>query len=224
MLTAILMLCLISLGNWQLQRSAYKKDLATSFAAAGSTIEPLVEGREYDEHTQLRVSGEYLVNNQFLIDNMVLNGLAGYFVITPLQISPGKPVLLVNRGWLEHPREPNALPTLDIADTVTTISGRVGHLPQPGMRLAGETVALTGDWPRIAVFPEQQDLARALQLEVIPFVLLLDPGAKDGLAREWAPLKLGPERHLAYAVQWFALALTLGVIFVVMNFKTVTEK
>jgi surfeit locus 1 family protein len=224
LLTAILMICLISLGNWQLQRSAYKKDLAASFAAAGGTIEQLVEGREYAEHTQLQVSGEYLVSNQILIDNMVLNGLAGYFVITPLQISPGKPVLLVNRGWIEHPQDPNTLPALDIADAVTTISGRVGHLPQPGMRLAGETVALTGDWPRIAVFPQQQDLARALQLEVIPFVLLLDAGAKDGLAREWAPAEFGPERHLAYAVQWFALALTLGVIFIVMNLKTVTEK
>lgn len=223
-LTALLAFGLISLGNWQLQRAEYKKELAAGFSAASGSLEPMVEGRTYPEQTRLQVSGKYLPERQFLIDNMVLNGLAGYFVITPLQIAPGRPLLLVNRGWIEHQQEQALLPELQIVKPETRLSGRVGHLPKPGMRLEGETVAMTGNWPRIAVFPEAADLARALQEDVQPFVLLLDPDAADGYAREWAPPEFGPERHLAYAVQWFALALTLGVIFVVMNLKTVTEK
>ena len=224
LLTAALALVLVSLGNWQLQRSEYKKEIADSFAAASGSIDKLVDGRDYPEHTRLQVFGSYLPARQFLIDNMVLNGLAGYFVITPLDRGQGKPLLLVNRGWTEHLPTSEQLPVLDINEVDTTISGRVGHLPEPGMRLAGEPVSLSGGWPRKAVFPKLSDLAEALEQDVMPFVLLLDPEANDGLAREWAPTEFGPERHLAYAVQWFALALTLAVIFIVVNLKTVTKK
>jgi cytochrome oxidase assembly protein ShyY1 len=32
-------------------------------------------------------------------------------------------------------------------------------------------------------------------------------------------VEFGPERHLGYAVQWFALALTLVVIWIVVNWR-----
>jgi surfeit locus 1 family protein len=35
--------------------------------------------------------------------------------------------------------------------------------------------------------------------------------------RNWAPPGFPPMRHIGYAVQWFALALTLFVIYVVTN-------
>jgi surfeit locus 1 family protein len=45
---------------------------------------------------------------------------------------------------------------------------------------------------------------------LLPFVLRLSPASEQGYTREWQ-LRTGltPERHLGYAVQWFALAAAL---------------
>jgi surfeit locus 1 family protein len=52
-------------------------------------------------------------------------------------------------------------------------------------------------------------------------VILLDPGQPDGYLRNWSPPGLPPLRHLGYAVQWFALAVALVVIYVVTNTRKV---
>jgi surfeit locus 1 family protein len=48
---------------------------------------------------------------------------------------------------------------------------------------------------------------------------LLDPAEPDGYARHWAPPGFPPIRHIGYAVQWFALAAALLVIYLIMNIK-----
>jgi surfeit locus 1 family protein len=50
-------------------------------------------------------------------------------------------------------------------------------------------------------------------------LILLDAGEPDGYVRNWAPPGFPPMRHIGYAVQWFALALTLFVIYVVTNLR-----
>jgi cytochrome oxidase assembly protein ShyY1 len=47
-------------------------------------------------------------------------------------------------------------------------------------------------------------------------MLLLDPGAADGYVRDWQPPGLAPARHWAYAIQWWAFALTLIVLWIVL--------
>ena len=50
--------------------------------------------------------------------------------------------------------------------------------------------------------------------------MLLDPGAPDGFERDWRPaLGFGPERHLGYAVQWFAFALVAVVMLIALNLR-----
>ena len=49
---------------------------------------------------------------------------------------------------------------------------------------------------------------------VQPNIILLDAQEPDGFVRDWQPPGLPPERHSAYALTWFALALTLLVLYV----------
>jgi surfeit locus 1 family protein len=50
-------------------------------------------------------------------------------------------------------------------------------------------------------------------------LVLLDPGEPDGYVRDWSPPGFPPIRHIGYAVQWFALALTLFILWVVTNLR-----
>jgi len=53
---------------------------------------------------------------------------------------------------------------------------------------------------------------------VQPFVLLMDPDAAGGFVRHWVPEEMGPGRHFAYALQWFAMAAVLAALLV-WNFR-----
>jgi surfeit locus 1 family protein len=44
-------------------------------------------------------------------------------------------------------------------------------------------------------------------------------GVDDGLIRDWPPVDLKRNTHLAYAVQWFALAAAIFVYYVVINVR-----
>jgi cytochrome oxidase assembly protein ShyY1 len=41
----------------------------------------------------------------------------------------------------------------------------------------------------------------------------------DGLVRDWPKPSLGMEKHQGYAFQWFALAATAILFFVITGFK-----
>ena len=67
-------------------------------------------------------------------------------------------------------------------------------------------------------FPRVADLERALGVPVESRIVLLDSERPDGYERDWRPaLEFPPERHLGYAVQWFALAVVVFVIFVALS-------
>ena len=52
-------------------------------------------------------------------------------------------------------------------------------------------------------------------------VLLLDKDQPGGFVREWNPVVVGPERHVGYAVQWFALAAALVILYVWVNLNRI---
>ncbi len=222
LVTVLMLPLLIGLGMWQLDRADYKRTLQADFAA-GSTAVTITSAEDLEGLADIRrfqpvsLQGRYLAERQFLLDNMIHDGTAGYHVLTPFATDAG-PVVIVNRGWI--PRDyAGGLPDVSLDPTPGEVSGRVARLPRPAIAV-GET-SLDGDWPRVVHFPETADLAAMLTgplagRPLLETVLLLDPGAADGYVRAWQPTGTGPERHLAYALQWFAFAATLAVIWVVM--------
>jgi surfeit locus 1 family protein len=54
----------------------------------------------------------------------------------------------------------------------------------------------------------------------LPFQIELDKNLADGFKREWQTATvMPPEQHIAYALQWFGLALTLTILFFWYSFK-----
>ena len=218
LLAAALMPLLIGLGVWQLSRYEYKTGLEQAYAASAEPIAAdAVTGDDGDRFRPVTALGRYDAERQFLIDNMVSRGRNGFFVITPLRLEGGG-VLLVNRGWIAQDARRRPAADIGVGEETRRIEGRVGHLPVAGLDLGGGDVA-AGPWPSVRQFPDIPELAAALAEPVEPWVLLLSPQAADGFRREWEPGGLPATRHLGYAVQWFALATALAVIYVVVNVR-----
>ncbi len=48
---------------------------------------------------------------------------------------------------------------------------------------------------------------------------MLDEGQPDGFVRDWRPPGMTPEKHVGYAIQWFGLATTVAVTWLVLSFR-----
>ena len=58
-----------------------------------------------------------------------------------------------------------------------------------------------------------EQIEQALGVELVPYQVRIDP--QSGLAQQtdWVVSVSGPERHQGYAVQWFAMALALTILY-----------
>lgn len=217
--TAFFLPLLLALGAWQLERAEEKQALYDDFAAGGEAVALHADSGGLDDlrrYAPVRATGTYLAERQFLLDNMVEDGQAGYRVLTPLRVGEGVAVL-VDRGWVPRDFSAREPPAIGVDEGTRTVTGILDHMPRPGIALA---IELRPDWPKVVQFPTLEELAGALELRLVPGLLLLDRAAPDGFRRDWRPSDFGPERHLGYALQWFALAATLVILYLVWSFRT----
>jgi surfeit locus 1 family protein len=219
LLTLALLVLLISLGRWQLRRADEKRALYDSFAAGGDATRPIDTATPpLPRYQHVEAIGHYDASHQVLIDNMVEEGQAGYFVITPFELQDGA-WILVNRGWVPVGTSRTLRPSIPANPQVQTLHGRADKLPSPGIQL-GTRMALAPPYPVVANFPTHDEVAALLKeprWAAASELILLDPGEADGFVRHWSPPGFPPLRHIGYAVQWFGLAATLFVIYIVTN-------
>ena len=215
----------VRLGLWQFDRAAQKTALIAQFEKGAATTVELdaVNGATLPRYQRVHFSGRYDARHQVLLDNMPSQqGQAGFRVLTPAELQGGG-WLLVDRGWVPLGATRSELPATDVAETSREIVGRLDELPEPGVRLAGQQADETpATWPLVLNFPRRNDLERVLGQRLPARIVRLDATQPDGFERAWTPsFGFGPQRHLGYAVQWFALATTVIVIYLVISFKRV---
>lgn len=215
---------LLSLGFWQLDRADQKRAYLTQQQLLMRSGELLVDTHTPDDLALLKyrpvsVTGHYVAEHQFLIDNQHVNGKVGYLVLTPFQVEGTEKYVLINRGWLPLNVDRAILPSLPVSTITVTIKGRVNSFPSVGIKLAGAEIP-TKTWPAVVQVAESSALAKALGYSLYSFQIELDPTMPQGFLRAWqAQAIMPPEKHIAYAVQWFGLALTFTILFFWFNNK-----
>jgi surfeit locus 1 family protein len=215
-------------GFWQLDRADEKRRLLSEYDSSGvgdMLTAPIALGPtelEANRYRPMRLTGRYDSDRQFLLDSMMSDGKVGYHVLTPLV--GGETAVLVNRGWVPANPDRSILPDIDVGTENREISGLIAPLPRPGMRSDPEVIDATAGWPRRLLFPEMQALRAQLDHATVDYQLLLDDNDADGYRRDWRPTTMNPDKHLAYAVQWFGFAVTMCVIYVVVNLSKSSEE
>jgi surfeit locus 1 family protein len=198
-----------SLGAWQLRRADESRATLARFASGSGEASLTAPPRALDEgmrYRRLAVAGELVESPQFLLDNMLHEGVAGYHVLTVLRVPDLRERVLVNRGWVAAGGDRTVLPDVAVSAAARRVSGRLERLPRPGVRL-GAVASETRGAAVVLQFPTAADVAAILGEPVLDYQLLLDPAEPDGYVRQWQAPGLPPERHWSYAGQWLALAL-----------------
>lgn len=216
----------VRLGLWQIDRAAEKNALIAQFERGQATVVELSNAdiATLPRYQRVHLSGRYDVQHQILLDNMPSQGqpMPGFRVLTPLERAGGSWVL-VDRGWLPMKATRTDLPALAVAEDVREITGRVDELPEPGVRLGNQSGGdSAASWPLVLNYPRKADLERVLGRSLPARIVRLDASQPDGYERNWNPSQsFGPQRHIGYAVQWFAMAAAMVVIYLVLSFKRV---
>ena len=213
-----------ALGSWQLRRMHQKEWMLAEVASviANRTARPLgvaadaTRSRGYDWAVG---EGRFLTQAAWLLDNQQREGRPGVRVFRLFQPEGGMP-LLVEMGWLPvgAGRE---MPVVGAApEGRMVIRGLL--LPPPSRGLMSGAESATADGQHLVIGLDAARIAARAGLPAIaPRVLRLDPALPIGHARDLdvLPNTLPPERHLGYAVQWFALAAAVLVIALLLTLR-----
>ncbi len=204
-----------SLGLWQLHRAqekqAYLEEMADRAHVAPVALPSALNDPEAWRYRRVLAEGRYDASMQFLLDNQVLDGRVGYRVLTPLRLEGRPEAVLVDRGWVPAAADRRILPEVSVASRWRRLVGVVYVPYGEGFRIGPVTDEPVG-WPRRIQYLDFEALAQMLPYPLAPYVLRLDGTEPDGFVRRWPTAPFSPQRHLGYAVQWFALAAAVLAI------------
>ncbi len=215
----------VRLGFWQLSRAAEKQqrhDAIVQQMAAPEldTAALLAEPANFQHvHQRVALQGEWLADNTVYLDNRPMNGRAGFWVLTPLQLNATTRVL-VQRGWVpRHQLDRTLLPEIQTPAGAVKIQGRLAPPPSTLMVLGSEseTTAAASAPAKIRQNLNLEAYAAQVGGGFAATVLQTD-AASDGLLRDWPEIAAGVEKNLAYAFQWFALAVLQLMLYIWFQF------
>jgi surfeit locus 1 family protein len=208
----------VSAGIWQTHRASYKRELQAHYEAQSQASPVVLPGGALDEdyyrYRRVYVSGRFDPAHEILLDNIVLHGVPGYEVVTPLKLEHEAAYVLINRGWVASGLDRSLLPEIKTPLGVVRIEGVAVSPSGKYLELSSQTVE-GKVWENLN-FPRMQEQL-PLRVQTLMVTQLNENG--DGLVRHWERPDTGIERHIGYAFQWFALALTTLVIYGVQYAK-----
>ena len=222
LLTLALLSLLIGLGFWQLGRAEFKASLHEAFAAPG----PMRDFRDVlddfpngppQRFQRAVATGRFGDVPGFLLDNRTHEGRVGYHALAPFRLQGGREWVLVNLGWVPQGATRRDLPQLTWPEGPQQLPVLVSFPPEKTL-VFGDEEPLRPGYPIVLQALRLESFAAHLGAPLLDFVLLLDASAPFGYQRQWKPYYgITPDKHRAYAFQWFSLALALLLIFLTVN-------
>lgn len=238
----------LKLGVWQIERSDEKQALLSMMDQRFSSPSVVLDNRQpILPFRRYNLTGHF-EEQHYLLDNRIRDGQVGYELISPFYISGGKHLayVMVNRGWIKAGKYREHLPEITTPVGVVGLEGYF-HETDGKVPVLKETPRLDG-WPQRVQQVSWHNFKQQLSGELLfEYEFRLLEGMKEAgvqeqqLAKKELPTKeiqentdlsaslhykLGwprttilPEKHTAYAFQWFALAMALLILAMSATYK-----
>lgn len=217
----------LSLGDWQVRRAA-EKGAAQQVRDAANASEPMavpavvLPAADLDGR-RVMVTGRMLMDRSIFIDNRSNQGVAGMHVVTPVELAPGGPAILVLRGWIaSDPANRSQLPALrELPDSVQ-IEGLAQREIGRGLELPRLFSAERTPDPdqRLWVNVDVDHFAQWSGMKLQPVIVRQTSALDDGLVRAWPKPGDDVVKHEGYATQWYGLSLAAGLLWLWSTFKS----
>ena len=211
--TVLVFSALVKLGFWQGARALEKEQRLTKIehlsAQKPISLEQILSLAKNDPAFKevndfpVFIKGEFNESQVFLLDNQVNKGRLGYRVYQVAMTS--KHAVLVSLGWVQGSINRQELPEVSALDGLHQFRGHI-RLIEVGVVLQ-EQVFSQVTWPLRVQQIELDKFSSLINQQLLPFVVYLDKNETLGFEKNWQPIVMPPEKHRAYAFQWFSLAI-----------------
>ncbi|WP_428673923.1 SURF1 family protein [Reyranella sp.] len=213
----------LSLGVWQMERRAWKRDIldriATNQAAAPLTLDELLKGDPLRfEYGRVRVSGRFLHDREFFLAARSLKNKVGMQVVTPLRTDDGV-IVLFDRGWIpSEKKEPARRAEGQLPGKVDLVG--VVRRSQIKRQFAPDNDPARNFWFHVDV-PLMRQMAGGQPDPVLDsFFLEADATANPGGVPIGGQTRLDiPNDHLQYAITWFLIALAGAGVYLAYHWE-----
>lgn len=224
MVTLVVAYILFSLGQWQLSRAEYKENLQEKIAQRQNlpvvNLEQLSGSIDERRYHPVNVEGYYDHTKQFLLDNRIVNGAVGYDVFTPFH-TKNDATILINRGFVRQGKSRQALPDVTVSNQMVKLSGLINRAPSKGIILA-DNLHHADKWPVVLQYVDLEELSEMLNYQLMDMVLLLNKDENSKLIYHLPVLNLNADKNHGYAFQWFAMTLTVCLLYLFLNTSKTT--
>jgi len=231
-ITVLVFSVLVKLGFWQSAR-ALEKELRLVQIEKLSAQNPisleqvLTISNNGDSLAMINdfpvfIEGKFDMSQVFLLDNQVNKSRLGYRVY---QVAvTNKNAVLISLGWVQGSINRQELPEIEALDGQHKFRGNV-RLIERGILLQ-EQVFSQVSWPLRVQQIELDKFSSLINRKLLPFVVYLDKNEELGFEKNWQAIVMPPEKHRAYAFQWFSLALAWLLLMLWAKFgaKTLNQE
>jgi surfeit locus 1 family protein len=210
---------LVSLGFWQLDRADQKRTIEASIQKANTgVVELIVNQNELlnKEYYEVRLQGSYVSDKQFIYDNQIVDQASGYYVLTPFVLTGQSNAIMINRGFIPWNGRRDQLDDIAVDSTYREIKIQVSR---PIKRIELKTSDISNQFPVLIQAIDFDVIEEISSTSFVDVIGLLDPSSDDGFVRKWEPYTGSIEKHIGYAIQWFLMALVLGIIGIRIGLK-----
>ena len=208
--TMLVFSLLIKLGFWQSDRALEKEqrqqrisELSQQQALTLTQVLALSDLPDGINDLPIELDGVFVEDKVFLLDNQPDEGRLGYRVYQVMTTNDY--AVLVNLGWVQGSIDRNVLPAVTAMTGQHVITGHVREV-EVGMQLQAQNLA-NPSWPLRVQQIELDKFSPLITKKLLPFVVYLDKTEAIGYKKNWQAIVMPPEKHRAYAFQWFSLAL-----------------
>jgi cytochrome oxidase assembly protein ShyY1 len=210
---------LVKLGFWQSDRALQKEHRIKTISELSQTQalsleQVLLETNEIND-LPITMTGEFDNEMIFLLDNQTNKGQLGYRVYQVFNSKDN--AVLINLGWVLGSINRQELPNVQAITGKYQLSGHVRKIEQ-GIVLM-EQILVKNTWPLRVQQIELDKFSTLISRQLLPFVVYLDKTESVGYEKNWQPIVMPPEKHRAYAFQWFSLALAWLLLMIWASIK-----
>ena len=216
----IMMLVMIRLGFWQLERGAQRR-AHNEFVSERLARDPLsllsidLDVLDLEEFVFQLVAarGIYDHTQQIILHGQKYQGQTGVNIVTPLVLSGSDRVVLVNRGWIPYDLALSADLSQFDENGMVMVSGRVRLSETVEMNEVGPS-SPQFEWYRLDISALQRQMTTH---NLLPVYLQQEHGRRGEYEfPKHSPIdvELNDGPHIGYAIQWFLFVPMLGVGYV----------
>ncbi|WP_149865525.1 SURF1 family protein [Catenovulum maritimum] len=225
MFAFVIAFCLLcSLGVWQIQRGIVKQEIRYQEQAEIQDLSNLFTSVERFSKSDLKklqgqqvhIQAERLGSEIWYVENKIFNKKLGVDVIAVFKLSNSNQVVFINFGWIavgenRAPRE--------LTQALPDVLNEMGQIQIIELNPFMQGDIRTEQGKKIIQQIDLNVFKREENIESYPILIHVTNKNKFGFRSNWAPSVMTADKHFAYAIQWFGLALCLTIIIIIRAIK-----